>query len=80
MGGWWAMKTPEQKARAVVRRYIHTQLQRGKFKRKPCEVCGEPATEFHHLNYERMTLDVRHLCHKHHMEEELKIKRRLTVV
>lgn len=78
MGGWWAMKTPEQKRRATVRHYILHRLYRGQESKQPCEKCGNPETEFHHLDYERMTRNVRHLCHDCHMEEERLKKSQLT--
>jgi hypothetical protein len=65
--------TPEQKRKATVRAYINNKVHTGKMQRKPCEVCGEPS-EFHHLDYNDRTLNVRNLCPKHHDEEE----RRLT--
>lgn len=39
----------------------------GRLIKLPCEVCGEEKSEAHHDDYER-PLDVRWLCHKHHME------------
>lgn len=35
--------------------------------RPPCEVCGATRAEAHHEDYDR-PLDVRWLCHRHHME------------
>ena len=42
-------------------------LRAGEMSRQPCEVCGIEKTEAHHDNYNR-PLDVRWLCHKHHMK------------
>jgi hypothetical protein len=39
----------------------------GKLIRKPCEVCGAKA-QAHHIDYSR-PLDVRWLCHAHHLAE-----------
>lgn len=39
----------------------------GKIVRPPCEVCGVPNAEAHHVDYSR-PFDVRWLCRTHHME------------
>lgn len=73
-------KTPERKAKLRVyqqkRRaknpvrykaaYLLTNAIRdGRVKRAPCEVCGNPKSEGHHLDYSR-PLAVRWLCFEHH--------------
>lgn len=68
-GGWWQYITPEQRKKCVVRKFIHNRVKAGTFERKPCEVCGGPS-EFHHLDYEPRTLNVRHLCKEHHKQAE----------
>lgn len=77
-GGVWESKTPEQKNKAVVRQYAHFLLQSGKIERGPCQVCGSPDTEFHHLNYNPRTRDVIDLCEFHHCEVERLKKNGLT--
>jgi len=70
--GWWNSKSPEQKKKSTVRAYINHKVHRGQLDRKPCEICGKPS-EHHHLDYEDRTLNVRHLCRKHHRSEEKKL-------
>ena len=69
LGGWWSALSTEQKRKATVRSYIGLKARRGQIERRPCVVCGKPS-EFHHLDYKDRTLNVAHLCHKHHVEEE----------
>src|SRR5207245_2599508 len=47
-GGNWKGLTPEQRRKAVARRYVKTRIDRGHMIRKPCEVCGHPKSEAHH--------------------------------
>lgn len=68
-GGWWAALSPEQKRRNTVRLFLNHKIHRGKWFRLPCDVCGEPS-QHHHLDYNNRTENVRHLCRKHHLEEE----------
>jgi hypothetical protein len=51
-------------ARAAISRDIRS----GKIVPQPCEKCGNPKTEAHHVDY-RKKKDVRWLCFKHHREE-----------
>lgn len=46
---------------------VEAALKRGALLRQPCEVCGSEKTQGHHDDYMK-PLDVRWLCHKHHME------------
>lgn len=39
----------------------------GRIKRKPCEVCGSPASQAHHDDYGK-PLEIRWLCVSHHVE------------
>lgn len=57
-------KYPE---RAAARNAVQTAIRNGSLVRGPCEVCGEPNGHGHHDDYSR-PLDVRWLCHTHHME------------
>ena len=41
-------------------------IKNGELHKQPCEVCGKPETSAHHWNYHK-PLDVRWLCHLHHM-------------
>lgn len=72
-GGWWSTLTDEQKEKAKVRGYINQRSRSGKFPRQPCMVCGAKS-EFHHLDYLPRTLNVLHLCLKHHDEVEKLVK------
>lgn len=71
-GGHWACLTPEQRKRATVRMFIDHRVHRGKLKRLPCYECGNPITEFHHLDYEPRTLNVEHLCQSCHDKKHFK--------
>jgi hypothetical protein len=77
-GGSWACLTEEQKRKATARRYINTQLGRGKIVRGPCVKCGSPNTEFHHLDYLDRTRNVIDLCRPCHEQEERIKKSKLT--
>ncbi len=46
-------------------------IKTGKLKKQNCEVCGNNA-ESHHEDYSK-PLEVRWLCHKHHMERHRKL-------
>lgn len=53
------------KARA--RDAIAQGLRAGRIKREPCQVCGSPHSQAHHVDYRR-PLKVIWLCFKHHRE------------
>lgn len=55
------MGDPKKNARVQLKYAVD----RGKLKRLPCEVCGNPKSEGHHENYSN-PLDVKWLCQKHH--------------
>ncbi len=76
-GKWYKLLTPEQKKKRRARAAIYTDTSRGYIKRQPCEVCGDPKTQAHHyLGYDwENAKKVRHLCFKHHREEEARIKK-----
>jgi len=74
-GGYWAILTPEQREKCVVRRFMNHRIERGKAVRQPCFWCGDPNSELHHGDYNPRTRNVIFLCHKHHiMGERLKRK------
>lgn len=58
--------TEEQRKKANARAYVNQYIRRGKIKKQPCEVCGEPA-QMHHDDYSK-PLEVRWFCRKHHLE------------
>jgi hypothetical protein len=64
-GQWHYYSTRGQRAKLIARRYINTQIQRGKLKRQPCEVCGCLETQAHHNDYDK-PMDIRWLCKEHH--------------
>lgn len=57
----------------------HRKLQKavaaGRIQRRPCEVCGTFPSQAHHHDYSH-PLDVRWLCHGHHMAEHAAIRGR----
>lgn len=60
----WKIANPEKyKAQYA----LGNNVSRGKIKRQPCEVCGNPKTHGHHDDYSK-PLEVRWLCPKHHAE------------
>ena len=76
-----ARKEPRQVAwdkRNPLARWAHrafeSALRRGLVERKPCEVCGDAKTEFHHdpAHYDQ-PLNGRHLCRLHHRQEHARL-------
>ena len=57
-------------------RAFQSALDRGIVERKPCEVCGDPNTEFHHYpdKYDQ-PLTGQHLCRLHHRREHARLRR-----
>lgn len=53
---------------------VRAAIKRGDLMRQPCEICGSQPTEAHHDDYSK-PLDVRWLCHQHHMEHHGKLRR-----
>ena len=58
-----AMLHPEKAKYAMAK--LNHEIERKGFKRKPCEVCGNPKSHGHHEDYSK-PLEVKWLCHKHH--------------
>ena len=68
------------------RNAVSNAIRDGKLDRKPCEVCGDPQSHAHHVDYSR-PLDVVWLCINHHFYqhrkydyEELKTKNNLELI
>lgn len=57
--------TPEQRAKSNARAYLKVYIRRGKIKKLPCFICGNPNTEAHHHDYKK-PLEVTWLCKDHH--------------
>lgn len=57
----------KEKEKMKARTLALTALRQGKLVRKPCEVCKNQKTEFHHDDYNK-PLQVRNLCRKCHLE------------
>ena len=53
---------------------VRSGLRRGLIERQACENCGDPATNAHHVDYER-PLAVRWLCRVCHKREHARMKR-----
>lgn len=65
--GWtsaYRKRYPEKHRAHLLVQYA---LRDGEISRQPCEVCGIEKAEAHHDDYNK-PLEVRWLCHKHHME------------
>ncbi len=75
-GGAWSSLTPEQRQKAVARRYVKTRVDRGHMEKLTCAVCGDPNSQAHHHNgySKEHALDVVWLCQNHHLEAERKLK------
>ena len=58
----------EAKARRRARWYLHTYVKRGKIKKTPCVMCGNPHVHGHHEDYSK-PLDVIWLCAAHHKDK-----------
>ncbi len=67
-GGHIASLTPNQRRKMTARRYAYNLMRRGKLKKEPCKVCGDPNVEMHHLDYEPKTVNIEWLCPVHHVE------------
>ena len=74
-GGWKNM-TPEQRQRAVARKYVNNRVKRGLMKRLTCAVCGDPNSQaHHHKGYSKEHAgDVIWLCVPHHLVAHGKVK------
>jgi len=53
--------------RWIAHQSVQTAIRNGSLIKDPCEVCGAIHTHAHHDDYEK-PLEVRWLCHTHHME------------
>jgi hypothetical protein len=53
--------------RIKARQMITDAIRRGKIKKLPCLICGDPNTEAHHPDYDK-PLEIVWLCEKHHRE------------
>ncbi len=81
-GGSWAYMSsdPIRNMKRLARVLLYTAVKRGKIKRLPCEVCGNPDSEGHHyMGYQKKyALVVKWLCKRHHDEAERILKSLLT--
>lgn len=57
--------TPEQRKRDIARSMSRMYVKRGLIARLPCQLCGDPAAQRHHPDYDRPLLIV-WLCKNHH--------------
>lgn len=60
--------TPEQRMKDNARSYAGVYFRRGKIKRTPCKVCGDPNSQMHHPDYSK-PLAVEWLCKRCHLNE-----------
>lgn len=61
----WRNSHPEKAyAQGVISRLIGS----GKLIKQPCAICGEPRTEAHHSNYQKV-YDIIWLCRNHHLKQ-----------
>lgn len=57
--------SPEALKRCNARHYVKTYVRRGKVRKLPCLICGNPDVESHHEDYTK-PLEVVWLCKGHH--------------
>lgn len=67
---YYRKNTPKKLAHARVR-YA---LRNGKLQKQPCVVCGSVKSEAHHPDYSK-PLEVTFLCHLHHCEVHMSVKK-----
>src|SRR5688572_29986465 len=60
--------TPEQRNKANARSYVNVYIKRGLVVKKPCQCCGEPKAQAHHIDYSK-PLEVVWLCRRCHLKE-----------
>jgi hypothetical protein len=58
----WNKNNPEK---VKVQQQLNDEIKKGKIKRKPCEICGNPKSHGHHDDYSK-PLEVIWLCGFHH--------------
>jgi hypothetical protein len=66
-------ETPEATKKAAARALTKHGLAAGTITPAPCEICGNPKSEAHHVDYDR-PLDVKWLCRQHHMAIHQKMR------
>lgn len=62
---------PKNRQKVVARWLAGKALQRGKLKRRPCQVCGDERSQMHHPDYSE-PYRIEWLCRKHHAEKHRK--------
>jgi len=65
--GYYKKYSKENKQKIQAKWKAQYAIKTGKLKKQPCEVCGNKKAEKHHEDYSK-PLEVKWLCHKHHME------------
>lgn len=64
---------PENLKKNKAREKTNALIRQGKLKRLPCEVCGYPKSQAHHVHYGR-PLDIMWLCYQDHWKLHRKMK------
>lgn len=60
--------SPALRAKRRIRSFTRTYVNRGKITQRPCEECGNPDSEIHHIDYTVANrLNVRWLCRPCHL-------------
>jgi len=72
----WRNQNPE---RAKAHRIVFAEKRAGRIKQKPCKICKSPKSESHHEDYSK-PLDIVWLCKKHHMEADIKRRKRESAI
>lgn len=63
----WAEQSPERLLKLKARNKVAMAMRIKTLTRKSCEICGARNVQAHHDDYSK-PLEVRWLCHKHHVE------------
>ena len=58
----------ENHKKNLARQTVRNAIRDGKLIKKECEICGDPNSEAHHIDYDK-PLDVTWLCRRHHLEQ-----------
>jgi ribosomal protein S27AE len=68
---YWAnaKSDPLHVQKRAARRKVATEIEAGRLKRQPCEVCGNAKTDAHHHDYSK-PLAVQWLCRRCHFAQE----------
>ena len=65
---------PIERKKTQVRNHVSHEIEMGRLKRKPCQVCGNEASQAHHEDYTK-PLSITWLCREHHADRHAEMRR-----